>query len=68
MKAQLKELTPNDMLKTLFPNLTKIGAICLSIPVMIAFVESFSQMKLIKTRFTGSLNDNSISNLMKIAL
>ena len=69
MKAQLKELASNDMLKTLFPNLSKIGAICLSIPVTTASVErSFSQMKLIKTRLRSSLNDKSLSNLMKIAL
>ena len=66
MKAQLKELASNDMLKTLFPNLRKIGAICLSIPVTTALVErSFSQMKLIKTRLRSSLNDKSLS---KIAL
>ena len=69
MKAQLKELASNDMIKTLFPNLSKIGAICLSIPVTTASVErSFSQMKLIKTRLRRSLNDKSLSNLMKIAL
>ena len=68
MKAQLKELASNDMIKTLFPNLSKIGAICLSIPVTTASVErSFSQMKLIKTRLRSSLNDKSLSNLMKIA-
>ena len=38
MKAQLKKLVSNDMLKNLFANLTKIGAICLSIPVMTALV------------------------------
>ena len=69
MKAQLKELASNDMIKILFPNLSKIGAICLSIPVTTASVErSFSQMKLIKTRLRSSLNDKSLSNLMKIAL
>ena len=69
MKAQLKELASNDMIKTLFPNLSKIGAICLSIPVTTVSVErSFSQMKLIKTRLRSSLNDKSLSNLMKIAL
>ena len=69
MKTQLKELASNDMIKTLFPNLSKIGAICLSIPVTTASVErSFSQMKLIKTRLRSSLNDKSLSNLMKIAL
>ena len=69
MKAQLKELASNDMIKTLFPNLSKIGAICLSIPVTTASVErSFSQMKQIKTHLRSSLNDKSLSNLMKIAL
>ena len=69
MKAQLKELASNDMIKTLFPNLSKIGAICLSIPVTTASVErSLSLMKLIKTRLRSSLNDKSLSNLMKIAL
>ena len=69
MKAQLKELTSNDMIKTVFPNLSKIGAICLSILVTTASVErSFSQMKLIKTCLRSSLNDKSLSNLMKIAL
>ena len=69
MKAQLKELASNDMIKTLFPNLSKIGAICLSIPVTTASVErSFSQIKLIKTRLRSNLNDKSLSNLMKIAL
>ena len=69
MKAQLKELASNDMIKTLFPNLSKIGAICLSIPVTTASVErNFSQMKLIKTRLRSSLNDKSLSNLLKIAL
>ena len=69
MKAQLKKLASNDMIKTLFPNLSKIGAICLSIPVTTASVErSFSQMKLIKTGLRSSLNDKSLSNLMKIAL
>ena len=69
MKAQLKELASNDMIKTLFPNLSKIGAICLSIPVTTASVErNFSQIKLIKTRLRSSLNDKSLSNLMKIAL
>ena len=41
-KPQLKELASNDMLKTLFPNLTKIGAICPSILVTTALIESFS--------------------------
>ena len=42
MKAQLKELTSNDMLKTLFPNLTKIGVICLLIPVTIHEISAYN--------------------------
>ena len=69
MKAQLKELASNETFKTLFPNLNKTGAICLSIPVTTASAErNFSQMKLIKTHLRSSLNDKSLSNLMKIAL
>ena len=69
MKSQLKELVCNDMMRTLFPNLCKIATISLSIPVSTASVErSFSQMKLIKTRLRSSLNDKSLSHLMKIAI
>ena len=69
MKSQLKELVCNDMIRTLFPNLCKIATISLSIPVSTASVErSFSQMKLIKTRLRSSLNDKSLSHLMKIAI
>ena len=39
MRLQLKELASNDMLKTLFPNLSKLATICLSIPVATASVE-----------------------------
>ena len=49
--------------------LCKIATINLSIPVSTASVErSFSQMKLIKTRLRSSLNDKSLSHLMKIAI
>ena len=52
--------------KLFFLTLTKyVGTICLSIPVITASVERFSQMKLIKTRLRSTLND---SNLMKIPL
>ena len=69
MKSQLEDLVSNDMLATMFPNLHTIAKISLSIPVATASVErSFSQMKLIKTRLRSSLNDTSLSHLMKIAI
>ena len=69
MKMQLQELASNDMMKTLFPNLSKLASISLSIPVTNAPVErNFSQMKLIKTRLRSSLSERNLSNLMKIAI
>ena len=54
LQLQLKELVSNDMVKTLFPNLSKIATICLSISVATASVER-NQMKLIKTHSRSSL-------------
>ena len=69
MQLQFKEVVSNDMLKTLFPNLNKIAIIRLSIPVVTTSVErSFSQMKLIKTRLRSSLNDKSLTHLLKIPI
>ena len=68
MKAQLKELITNSMLIAMFPTLSVIANICLSIPVRIASVEqSFPQMKMIKTRLRNRLGEMSLS-LMKIAI
>ena len=69
MKAQLRELARNDMLVTMFPNLSALSNVCLSIPVTTASVErSFSQMKLIKTRLRNRIGEKSLSYLMKIAI
>ena len=69
MKLQLKELATNEMLKSMFPNLSTLATISLSIPVGTASVErSFSQIKLIKTRLRSRLSDSSLSHLMKIAI
>ena len=57
------------MLVAMFPNLSKIASIGLSIPVSTASVErSFSQMKLIKTRLRNSLSAGNLSHLMKISI
>lgn len=69
LQSQLKDLVSNDMMKTMFPNLSTLASISLSIPVATASVErSFSQMKLIKTRLRSQLSDTSLSHLMKIAI
>ena len=39
MKAQLRELAKNDMLTTMFPNLSALSNVCFSIPVSIASIE-----------------------------
>ena len=39
MKAQLRELARNDMLVTMFPNLSALSNVCLSMPVATASVE-----------------------------
>ena len=42
MKLQLKELATNEMLKSMFPSLSILATINLSIPVATASVELFS--------------------------
>lgn len=69
LQLQLKDLASNEMMKTMFPNLSTLATICLCIPVATASVErSFSQMKLIKTRLRSRLCDTSLSHLMKITI
>lgn len=67
LELQLKDLASNKMMKNMFPNLSTLATISLSIPVATAFVErSFSQMKLIKTHLRSHFSDSSLSHLMKI--
>ena len=69
MKLQLKELVTNGMLTAMFPNLSTLGNICLSIPVSTASVgRSCSQMNLLKTRLRNHLSNSSLLHLMKIAI
>ena len=68
-KLQLKKLVTNDMLTAMFPNLSTLSNICLSIPVSTASVEgSFSQMKHMKTRLRNHLSDSNLLHLMKIVI
>ena len=67
--SQLTELTTSDMLRTMFPNISTLANIYLSIPVGTASVErSFSQMKIVKTRIRNWIGQSSLSYLMKIAI
>ena len=69
MGSQLHKLVTNTMLQTMFPNLNTLAHICLTIPVGTASVEqSFSQMKMIKTRLCNRISETSLSHLMKIAI
>ena len=67
--SQVTELTTNEMLITMFPNISILTNISLSIPVGTASVErSFSQMKLIKTRLRNRIRQSSLSYLLKIGI
>jgi hypothetical protein len=65
----LMELATNTMLVEMFPHLSDLAKVCLSIPVGTASVErSFSQMKMIKTRLRNRLGEQNLAHLMRIAV
>ena len=65
----LKELATNSMLVEMFPHLSDLAKVSLSIPVGTASVErSFSRMKMIKTRLRNRLGEQNLSHLMRIAV
>lgn len=70
LHSQMTELSTNEMLIAMFPNISTLAKICLAIPVGTASVErSFSQMKLIiKTRLRNRIGQSSLSYLMKSAI
>ena len=69
IKKQLKDMSSETMMVSMFPNLSTLANICLTIPVSTASVErSFSQMKMIKTRLRNRIGETSLSSLMKIAM
>ena len=69
MASQLHELVTNETLISMLPNLNTLASICLTIPIGTASVrQSFSQMKMIKTRLRNRLGEKSLSHLMKIAI
>ena len=69
IKEQLKELSTNSMMQTMFPNLSILANVCLNIPVGTASVErSFSHMKMIKSRLRNRLGEANLLYLLKTAL
>ena len=69
IKEQLKELSTNSMMQTMFPNLSILANVCLTIPVGTASVErSFSHMKMVKFCLRNRLGEANLSYLMEIAL
>ena len=58
IREQLKELSTISMMQIVFPNLSILANVCLTIPVGTASVEcSFSHMKIIKSRLRNQLRD-----------
>ena len=64
IKEQLKELSTNSMMQTMFPNLSILANVCLTIPVEC----SFSHMKMVKSHLRNRLGETNLSYLMKLAL
>ena len=57
------------MMQTMFPNLSILANLSLTIPVGTASVErSFSHMKMVKYRLRNRLGEANLSYLMKIAM
>ena len=65
----LKELATNSMLVETILHLSDLAKVSLSIPAGTASVEqSFSQMKMIKTRLRNNLGEQNLAHLMRIAI
>ena len=57
------------MLVTMFPNLSTLANVCMTLPVSTASVEqSFSQMKMIKTGLRNRMGESSLNHLMLIVI
>ena len=61
----LKELATSSMLVEMFPHLSDLAKVSLSIPVG---TRSFSQMKMVKTRLRNRLGEQNLAHLMRIAI
>ena len=62
-------MSTNSTMQTMFPNLSILGNVCLTIPVGTGSVEhSFSHMKMIKSLLRNQLRKANLSHLMRITL
>ena len=65
----LKELATSSLLVEMFPHLSDLAKVFLSIPVGTASVErSFSQKKMVKTRLRNHLGEQNLAHLIRIAI
>ena len=69
IKEQLKEWSTNSLMQTMFPNLSILDNVCLTILFGTTSVErSFSHLKMVKSRLRNRLGEANLSYLVKIAL
>ena len=69
LQQVLSVLVDSSSTKTSFPNLARLAAILIVLPVTTATVErSFSCMKLIKTRLRNRMGENTLEYAMRICI
>jgi len=59
MSSQLYDLSTNEILKPMLPNLHTLANVCMSLPVGTASV--FQKMKMMKTRLRNRLSEKTLS-------
>ena len=69
LQQVLSALLTNTSLASTFPNLAKLAAILIVLPVTTATVErTFSSMKLIKTRLRNRMGESTLEHTMRICI
>ena len=65
----LTSITTNETLKAGFPNLERLAALAMVLPVTTATVErSFSNMKLVKTRLRSWLGEDTLDQALRVCI
>ena len=65
----LTSITTNETLKAGFPNLERLAALAMVLPVTTATVErSFSNMKLVKTRLRSRLGEDTLDQALRVCI